>query len=116
MVAHNYAKTVLQKRNLHGEFKGNRLKSSHVLGTVVESCFQRQCQPSPCTLPVSLELQKPSLFPTVSMRDVLVEGNTNASTVTVEVTDADSQLAIKIAQKVFRDLTHLVTWDMTMYF
>ena len=115
MVAHNYATTVLQKRNLSGEFKGNRLKSSHVVGTVVESCFQRGFRPSPATLPVPLEFQKPSLFPSVTMRDVLVEGNTNPSTVTVEVTEADALLAIKIAQKVSCDLTQLDTRDVTIY-
>ena len=105
MEIHNYRREILQKRNVHGAFAGNRLKSSHVVGKVVEKCFGNVFAPAPGALK-RLDALQANDFPNVRMDDVLVPGNKNASTTTVAVEDPDAALAINIARTVHAKLVN----------
>ena len=70
MKVHNYKKEILQKRNAHGAFEDNRLKSSHVVGKVVEQCFGVVFAPAPGALKRMDALQAMG-FLTVLMHDVM---------------------------------------------
>ena len=47
----DYEKVALQARNLKGEFKGNRVKASHVVGKAVEAFAKLAFKPSIGKLP-----------------------------------------------------------------
>ena len=104
MVIHNYRTTLLQKRNLKGVFKGNRVKSSHVVGMGVETAAQLCYRPAPGAPPVCLGVMKSSSIEYVKLPDVLVPGNCIASTVLVYAEEKDAKLSIAILKKVLGKL------------
>ena len=103
MKAHNYKKEILQKRNAHGAFEGNRLKSSHVVGKVVEQCFGVVFAPAPGALK-RLDALQAMDFPSVQMHDVMAPGSRKPATITVGVEEEDANLAIKVARAVHAKL------------
>ena len=104
MVPYNYKSAQLQKRNLQGVFKGNRVKSSHVVGMGVETASQLCYRPAPGVPPVCLAVMKAANIEFVKLPDVLVPGNSRPSTVAVFAEEADANLSISILKKMLGKL------------
>ena len=104
MVIHDYRVAQLQKRNRHGVFRGNRVKSSHVVGMGVETASQPCYRPAPGVPPVCLGVMKATNIEHVKLPDVLAPGNSRPSTVAVFAEEPDAKLSISILKKVLGKL------------
>ena len=104
MAVQDYKAVLMEKRNVAGSFSGNALKSSHVVGKVVEDCFRMVFKPAGGALPVPMSSLKPALFESARFSDVLVHGRRKPSSELVKVYPQDAALAVAIAKRVHEDL------------
>ena len=98
----DYQKTALQKRNKQGEFTGNRLKSSHVVGAAVESFLKLSFRPKPGVLPI-LDLKAADLTEVV-LHDVLKPGSNKAGSISVALRPEDAVLSVSVAKAIIEAL------------
>jgi hypothetical protein len=100
----DYLKVALQKRNLKGEFRGNRVKASHVVGSGVEAILKLVYRPKKAEIPLLLEDLEASCLNKVMLHDVLCPEGREPRSVLVKVHEQDASLALEVVRAIFEIL------------
>jgi hypothetical protein len=101
------ARCILVRDRKSGTFEDDRVGSCLVVGAVAEASLRLAYRPEADCLPFPLALQTAALFPSVSLRDVLLQGETRASkTLEVKVKAKDADLALAVVRSAVSKLQH----------